>query len=148
MYIICHKHHLKNKQAFITYNNKKRNLRLVAGSRKSNARLSMVDFMPFSRDLSQEQLIGYVNDPVNSKNVIKIFGIPSIFLIKLTSGLSITSRGDTTNTNLQNMEPVSETDQEQVPEDLGKLMEVDKARTGRVRLILKILNEVPVTVRF
>ncbi|KAM7393766.1 hypothetical protein PAMP_020615 [Pampus punctatissimus] len=71
-----------------------------AGSRRSNARLSMVDFMPFSRDLSQEQLIG----------------------------------GDTTNTNLQNMEPVSETDQEQVPEDLGKLMEVDKARTGRVRL--------------
>uniref|UniRef100_A0A8C4HXN3 ABC-type glutathione-S-conjugate transporter n=1 Tax=Dicentrarchus labrax TaxID=13489 RepID=A0A8C4HXN3_DICLA len=56
-----------------------------AGSRRSNARLSMVDFMPFSRDLSQEQLIG----------------------------------GDTTNTNLQNMEPVSETDQEQVPEDLG-----------------------------
>lgn len=71
-----------------------------AGSRRSNARLSMVDFMPFSRDLSQEQLIG----------------------------------GDTTNTNLQNMEPVSETDQEQVPEDLGKLTEVDKARTGRVRL--------------
>uniref|UniRef100_A0A4W6C442 ABC-type glutathione-S-conjugate transporter n=1 Tax=Lates calcarifer TaxID=8187 RepID=A0A4W6C442_LATCA len=42
--------------------------------------------------------------------------------------------GDTTNTNLQNMEPVSETDQEQVPEDLGKLTVVDKARTGRVRL--------------
>uniref|UniRef100_A0A669EZI3 ABC-type glutathione-S-conjugate transporter n=1 Tax=Oreochromis niloticus TaxID=8128 RepID=A0A669EZI3_ORENI len=42
--------------------------------------------------------------------------------------------GDTTNTNLQNMEPVSETDQEQVPEDLGKLTEADKARTGRVRL--------------
>lgn len=33
----------------------------VAGSRRSNARLSMVDFMPFSRDLSQEQLIGWVN---------------------------------------------------------------------------------------
>uniref|UniRef100_A0A8C6UBS9 ABC-type glutathione-S-conjugate transporter n=1 Tax=Neogobius melanostomus TaxID=47308 RepID=A0A8C6UBS9_9GOBI len=29
-----------------------------AGSRRSNARLSMIDFMPFSRDLSQEQLIG------------------------------------------------------------------------------------------
>ncbi|CAL8332500.1 unnamed protein product [Merluccius merluccius] len=42
--------------------------------------------------------------------------------------------GDSTNTNLQNMEPVTETDQEQVPEDLGKLTEVDKARTGRVRL--------------
>ncbi|XP_054635108.1 multidrug resistance-associated protein 1 isoform X3 [Dunckerocampus dactyliophorus] len=71
-----------------------------AGSRRSNARLSVVDFMPFSRDLSQEQLIG----------------------------------GDTTNTNLQNMEPVSETEQEQVSEDLGKLTVVDKARTGRVRL--------------
>lgn len=32
------------------------------------------------------------------------------------------------------MEPVSETDEEQVPEDLGKLTVVDKARTGRVRL--------------
>ncbi|XP_061889552.1 multidrug resistance-associated protein 1 [Entelurus aequoreus] len=71
-----------------------------AGSRRSNARLSMVDFMPFSRDLSQEQLIG----------------------------------GDTTNTNLQNMEPVSEAEQEQVQKDLGKLTVVDKARTGRVRL--------------
>ncbi len=107
---------------------------LVAGSRRSNARLSMVDFMPFSRDLSQEQLIGCVNKRVNSKTVMKMSGIPSICLIKLTSGLSISSRGDTTNTNLQNMEPVSETDQEQVPEDLGKLTEVDKARTGRVNL--------------
>uniref|UniRef100_A0A3B5M4E0 ABC-type glutathione-S-conjugate transporter n=1 Tax=Xiphophorus couchianus TaxID=32473 RepID=A0A3B5M4E0_9TELE len=76
--------------------------RKETGSRRSNARLSMVDFMPFSRDLSQEQLIG----------------------------------GDTTNTNLQNMELVSETDQDQIPEDLGKLTEVDKARTGRVRLTL------------
>lgn len=32
------------------------------------------------------------------------------------------------------MEPVSETDEEQVPEDLGKLTVVDKARTGRVSL--------------
>lgn len=94
----------------------------------------MVDFMPFSRDLSQEQLIGCVNKHVNCKTVTKMFGIPSIFFMKLTSGLSISSRGDTTNTNLQNMEPVSETDQEQVPEDLGKLTEVDKARTGRVSL--------------
>uniref|UniRef100_A0A3Q3W108 ABC-type glutathione-S-conjugate transporter n=1 Tax=Mola mola TaxID=94237 RepID=A0A3Q3W108_MOLML len=74
--------------------------RKETGSRRSNARLSMVDFMPFSRDLSQEQLIG----------------------------------GDTTNTNLQNMEPVTDADEEQVPEDLGKLTVVDKARTGRVRL--------------
>lgn len=48
----------------------------------------------------------------------------------------MTSRGDTTNTNLQNMEPVSETDEDQIPEDLGKLTEVDKARTGRVSLKL------------
>uniref|UniRef100_A0AAQ4PBC7 ABC-type glutathione-S-conjugate transporter n=1 Tax=Gasterosteus aculeatus aculeatus TaxID=481459 RepID=A0AAQ4PBC7_GASAC len=33
-----------------------------------------------------------------------------------------------------NMEPVSETDQEPVPEDLGKLTEADKARSGRVSL--------------
>uniref|UniRef100_A0A7N6B9Z8 ABC-type glutathione-S-conjugate transporter n=1 Tax=Anabas testudineus TaxID=64144 RepID=A0A7N6B9Z8_ANATE len=51
-------------------------------------------------------------------------------------GLLIFSRGDTTNTNLQNMEPVTEADQEQVPEDLGKLTEVDKANTGRVRLAM------------
>lgn len=89
----------------------------------------MVDFMPFSRDLSQEQLIGCVNKLVNFNTVLKIFGLPST---KLTFGLSASSRGDTTNTNLQNMEPVSETDQEPVPEDLGKLTEVDKARTGRV----------------
>ncbi|KAG7277302.1 LOW QUALITY PROTEIN: hypothetical protein CRUP_036971 [Coryphaenoides rupestris] len=80
---------------FATLSAKRAPCREVAGSRRSNARLSMVDFMPFSRDLSQEQLIG----------------------------------GDSTNTNLQNMEPVTETDQEQVPEDLGKLTEVDKART-------------------
>ncbi|KAG5854427.1 multidrug resistance-associated protein 1-like [Anguilla rostrata] len=70
------------------------------GTRKSSSRLSMTDFMPVSRDLSQEQLIG----------------------------------GDTVSTNLQTMEPISDTEQEQVPEDLGKLTEVDRARTGRVKL--------------
>lgn len=54
--------------------------------------------------------------------------------ILLTCGLAFAFRGDTTNSNLQNMEPVSETDEEQVPEDLGKLTVVDKARTGRVRV--------------
>lgn len=63
-----------------------------------------------------------------------MYGISSIPFMKLTLGLSVFSRGDTTNTNLQNMEPVSEEDQEQVPEDLGKLTVVDKARTGRVSL--------------
>lgn len=51
---------------------------------------------------------------------------------RLTSGLAFVFRGDTTNSNLQNMEPMPETDEEQVPEDLGKLTVVDKARTGRV----------------
>lgn len=36
------------------------------------------------------------------------------------------------------MEPVTETDQEQVAEDLGKLTEVDKARTGRVSLKMDV----------
>lgn len=52
----------------------------------------------------------------------------------------MSTRGDTTNTNLQNMEPVPETDEEQVPEDLGKLTVVDKARTGRVSLKKKGLT--------
>uniref|UniRef100_A0A8D3DGD5 ABC-type glutathione-S-conjugate transporter n=1 Tax=Scophthalmus maximus TaxID=52904 RepID=A0A8D3DGD5_SCOMX len=61
-------------------------------------------------------------------------GTPSGFFITLTFGSSTFSRGDTNNSNLQNMEPMSEADQEQVPEDLGKLTVVDKARTGRVKL--------------
>lgn len=61
-------------------------------------------------------------------------GTPSGFFITLTFGSSTFSRGDTNNSNLQNMEPMSEADQEQVPEDLGKLTVVDKARTGRVSL--------------
>uniref|UniRef100_A0A665TUY4 ABC-type glutathione-S-conjugate transporter n=1 Tax=Echeneis naucrates TaxID=173247 RepID=A0A665TUY4_ECHNA len=69
----------------------------------------------------------------NVSAVIKMCGIPSIQSYE-TFGLSVLSRGDSTNTNLQNMEPVSEEEQEQVPEDLGKLTVVDKARTGRVRL--------------
>lgn len=36
------------------------------------------------------------------------------------------------------MEPVSETEEEQVPEDLGKLTVVDKARTGRVRVTVAL----------
>lgn len=37
------------------------------------------------------------------------------------------------------MEPVSETEEEQVPEDLGKLTVVDKARTGRVSLTVALI---------
>lgn len=36
------------------------------------------------------------------------------------------------------MEPVPETEEEQVPEDLGKLTVVDKARTGRVRVTVAL----------
>ncbi|KAK2857444.1 hypothetical protein Q7C36_005363 [Tachysurus vachellii] len=68
------------------------------GSRKSCSRLSVTDFMPFSRDLSQEQLIG----------------------------------GDTNGVTIQSVDP--DIEQEQIPEDLGKLTEVDKARIGRVKL--------------
>ncbi|KAL2087062.1 hypothetical protein ACEWY4_018121 [Coilia grayii] len=74
------------------------------GSRKSIARLSMTDFMPFSRDLSQEQLIG----------------------------------GDRNSVVIQNMEQITESDPEPVLEDLGKLTEADKARTGRVKLEMYI----------
>ncbi|XP_065096312.1 multidrug resistance-associated protein 1 [Paramisgurnus dabryanus] len=69
------------------------------GSRKS-LRLSVTDFMPFSRDLSQEQLIG----------------------------------GDTNSITMQSVEPLPDSDEDQIPEDLGKLTKVDKARIGRVKL--------------
>ncbi|XP_023680988.2 multidrug resistance-associated protein 1 [Paramormyrops kingsleyae] len=72
------------------------------GTRKSLSRLSVTDFMPVSRDLSQEQLIS----------------------------------GDMGNNSLQNMESISDTEQDQVPEDVGKLTEADRARTGRVKLEL------------
>uniref|UniRef100_A0A8D3BVZ3 ABC-type glutathione-S-conjugate transporter n=1 Tax=Scophthalmus maximus TaxID=52904 RepID=A0A8D3BVZ3_SCOMX len=65
---------------------------------------------------------------------IHTFASTDGFFITLTFGSSTFSRGDTNNSNLQNMEPMSEADQEQVPEDLGKLTVVDKARTGRVKL--------------
>lgn len=35
--------------------------------------------MPFSRDLSQEQLIGYVNKLLKCKTVTNMSGIPGIF---------------------------------------------------------------------
>ncbi|XP_056606838.1 multidrug resistance-associated protein 1 [Triplophysa dalaica] len=69
------------------------------GSRKS-LRLSVPDFLPFSLDLSQEQLIG----------------------------------GDTNSITMQSVEPVPDSQEDQIPEDLGKLTKADKARTGRVKL--------------
>uniref|UniRef100_W5MJY3 ABC-type glutathione-S-conjugate transporter n=1 Tax=Lepisosteus oculatus TaxID=7918 RepID=W5MJY3_LEPOC len=70
------------------------------GPRKSSSRLSVTDYMPVSRDLSQEQLIS----------------------------------GDTGSPSLQNMESRSDSDQDETPEDPGKLTEADRARTGRVKL--------------
>ncbi|XP_026874529.2 multidrug resistance-associated protein 1 [Electrophorus electricus] len=72
------------------------------GSRKSCSRLSMTDFMPSSRDLSQEQLIG----------------------------------GDRNSVSMPEHEP--DIEQEQIPEELGKLTEADKARIGRVKLELYV----------
>lgn len=34
---------------------------------------------------------------------------------------------------MQSVEPISDSDEDQVPEDLGKLTKLDKARIGRVR---------------
>lgn len=92
----------------------------------------MVDFMPFSRDLSQEQLIGCVIACEFVTLSKACLASEAFYFVKLIAGISLSSRGDTTNTNLQNMEPVTDADEEQVPEDLGKLTVVDKARTGRV----------------
>jgi len=66
--------------------------------------------------------------------VYKNVWLCALLVYKTDLWVFVSSRGDTTNTNLQNMEPVSETDEEQVPEDLGKLTKADKANTGRVSL--------------
>ncbi|CAM4621368.1 unnamed protein product [Leuciscus chuanchicus] len=73
---------------------------LQRGSRKS-VRLSVTEYMRFSRDLSQEQLIG----------------------------------GDT---NSISIEPLPESDENHIPDDMGKLTTVDKARIGRVKLEMYI----------
>ncbi|XP_056122814.1 multidrug resistance-associated protein 1 [Rhinichthys klamathensis goyatoka] len=70
------------------------------GSRKS-VRLSVTEYMRFSRDLSQEQLIG------GDRNSITI-------------------------------EPLPESDENHIPDDMGKLTTVDKARIGRVKLEMYI----------
>ncbi|KTG05519.1 hypothetical protein cypCar_00014280 [Cyprinus carpio] len=71
------------------------------GSRRLSVRLSVTEYMPFSRDLSQEQLIG----------------------------------GDT---NSITIEALADSDDDHIPEDLGKLTKVDKARIGRVKLEMYI----------
>ncbi|RXN09968.1 multidrug resistance-associated 1-like protein [Labeo rohita] len=71
------------------------------GSKRLSVRLSVTEYMPFSRDLSQEQLIG----------------------------------GDT---NSITIEPLPDSDEDHIPEDLGKLTKVDKARIGRVKLEMYI----------
>ena len=44
--------------------------------------------------------------------------------------------GDRNSVSIQNMEQITDSEPEQVPEDLGKLTEADKARTGRVSSVL------------
>lgn len=46
--------------------------------------------------------------------------------------------GDTNSITMQSVEPLPDSDEDQIPEDLGKLTKVDKARIGRVRLIFDI----------
>lgn len=50
----------------------------------------------------------------------------------LTNPLSLCLSGDTNSVTIQSVDP--DIEQEQIPEDLGKLTEVDKARIGRVSL--------------
>lgn len=53
-----------------------------------------------------------------------------------TNPPSLCLRGDTSSVTIQSVDP--DIEQEQVPEDLGKLTEVDKARIGRVSFLRKI----------
>ncbi|XP_052415241.1 multidrug resistance-associated protein 1 [Carassius gibelio] len=71
------------------------------GSKRLSVRLSVTEYMPFSRDLSQEQLIS----------------------------------GDT---NSISIEPLPDSDEDHIQEDLGKLTKADKARIGRVKLEMYI----------
>lgn len=49
-----------------------------------------------------------------------------------TNHPSLCFSGDTSSVTIQSVDP--DIEQEQIPEDLGKLTEVDKARIGRVSL--------------
>uniref|UniRef100_A0A674MDI5 ABC-type glutathione-S-conjugate transporter n=1 Tax=Takifugu rubripes TaxID=31033 RepID=A0A674MDI5_TAKRU len=84
----------------------------------------------FARTERKESAIQRGKDPPGNSTLTSLRRV--FAFTRLTSGLGFVFRGDTTNSNLQNMEPMPETDEEQVPEDLGKLTVVDKARTGRV----------------
>lgn len=53
-----------------------------------------------------------------------------------TNPASLCLRGDTNSVTIQSVDP--DIEQEQIPEDLGKLTEVDKARIGRVSFSCKI----------
>lgn len=50
--------------------------------------------------------------------------------IAFSDPLSLFLSGDTNSVTIQSVDP--DIEQEQIPEDLGKLTEVDKARIGRV----------------
>ncbi|MBN3303878.1 MRP3 protein, partial [Amia calva] len=130
----------------------------VAGTRKSSSRLSVTDYMPVSRDLSQEQLIRgfsytHAQNPSSIRNITflfqeqaqklfqirkhfkKVYSVRQRFLTCIpVSPILLFFSGDTGSPSLQNVEPRSDTDQDQEPEDVGKLTDVDRARTGRVKL--------------
>lgn len=56
--------------------------------------------------------------------------------LECTNPASLCFRGDTNSVTIQSVDP--DIEQEQIPEDLGKLTEVDKARIGRVSFSCKI----------
>lgn len=56
--------------------------------------------------------------------------------IAFTNPPSLCLRGDTNSVTIQSVDP--DIEQEPIPEDLGKLTEVDKARIGRVSFPFKI----------
>uniref|UniRef100_A0A8B9RLN9 ABC-type glutathione-S-conjugate transporter n=1 Tax=Astyanax mexicanus TaxID=7994 RepID=A0A8B9RLN9_ASTMX len=68
---------------------------------------------------------------------IYFFFIKALFVaLYFSSSLVLYLRGDTNSVAMQSLE--ADIEQEQIPEDLGKLTEVDKARIGRVKLEMYI----------
>uniref|UniRef100_A0A8C7CB62 ABC-type glutathione-S-conjugate transporter n=1 Tax=Oncorhynchus kisutch TaxID=8019 RepID=A0A8C7CB62_ONCKI len=63
---------------------------IAAGARRASSRLSVTDFMPFSRDLSQEQLIGLEMYMEYFKTIGMAFIIPIVFLYAFQQGASLT----------------------------------------------------------
>uniref|UniRef100_A0AAR2LN52 ABC-type glutathione-S-conjugate transporter n=1 Tax=Pygocentrus nattereri TaxID=42514 RepID=A0AAR2LN52_PYGNA len=74
------------------------------------------------------------NTKQHSTIIIVIYPTNCCFKVSLTLFLCLS--GDTNNVTMQSVEP--DIEQEQIPEELGKLTVVDKARIGRVKLELYI----------